>query len=65
MPKVIVDGLSPLLLLDWVPGFVMYDSIFARHCKFTSTLACHINLGNYSSMSVSFFGTLSQQGLQC
>ena len=30
-------------------------STFACHCKFTSTPACHINLGNYSSLSVSFF----------
>jgi hypothetical protein len=33
----------------------MCDSIFAHHCKFTSTPASHINLGNYSSMSVIFF----------
>jgi hypothetical protein len=34
------------------------------HCKFTGTAACHINHGNQSSLSVSFFGTSSQQGFK-
>lgn len=60
----LVAGLSILLLLDWVPGLVIYDSTFAHHCKFTSTPACHVNLGNYLSLRFFFSPTAGIQMLK-